>query len=120
MSGAWIVIAVAMLAMAIRRLGVLVGVVLDPNTLDLTEFWSDAVGLFIAILLLVGIAAIGPLFRTVQEAKDTTQRAHEQLEKEFQQRTADLVSAHEKLQAEFAQRAKAEAALRDEHLHLRK
>ncbi|MGO9115012.1 MAG: sensor histidine kinase [Thermoguttaceae bacterium] len=120
MSRAWIVIAVAMLAMAIRRLGVLIGVVVDPNSLDLTEFWSDAVGLFNAILMFVGIASIAPLFRTIQEAKEATQRSHDQLEKEVQERTADLLSAHEKLQAEFAQRTKAEAALRDEHSHLRK
>ncbi len=117
---AWIVIALALLAMTIRRVGILVGVVVDPGALDPTRFWSDAVGLFDSILMLVGIAAIGPLFRTIHEAKQAAQRAHDELEKEFQKRTADLVSAHEKLQAEFAQRANAEEALRDEHLHLRK
>ena len=116
---AWIVIAVAMLAMAIRRLAVLVGVLVDPSSLDPTDFWSEAIGLFNAVLLLVGIAAIVPLFRTIQQAKETTQQARDQLEKEVRQRTADLVAAHEKLQAEFAQRTKAEEALRDEHRHLR-
>ncbi len=117
---AWIVIAVAMLAMAIRRVGILIGLLEYPSTLDLREFWSDMVGLFDSVLMLVGIAAIGPLFQTIREAKETTQRAHDQLEKEFQQRTEDLVTAHEKLQVEFAQRANVEAALRDEQLHLRK
>ncbi len=115
---AWIVIAVAMLAAAIRRAVVLIGVLAEPNTRNLPNLWSDGLGLLVTILLFAGIAAIGPLFRTIQEAKETTQRAHDQLEKEVRQRTADLVAAHEKLQAELAQRAKAEEALRDEHRHL--
>jgi signal transduction histidine kinase len=118
-SRAWIVIAVAMLVMAIRRLGVFVGLLIDPNSLVLTEFWSDAVGLLNAILMLAGIAAIAPLFHTIQRAKETTQRAHDQLEEEVRQRTADLARAHEKLQKEFTQRATAEEALRDEHRRLR-
>ena len=117
-SWAWIVIAMAMLAMAVRRLTVLVGVLAYPSILDLMDFWSEAIGLLNALLLLVGIASIAPLFRTIQRAKETVQRARDQLEKEVRQRTADLVAAHEKLQAEFAQRAKAEEALRDEHRHL--
>jgi signal transduction histidine kinase len=115
---AWIVIAVAMMAMAVRRFAVLVGAVLDPDSLDLTDVWSDGIGLINAILMLIGIAAIAPLFRTIQEAKETTQRAHEQLDKEFQVRTADLLKAHKDLQVENTQRAKAEAALREEHVHL--
>ncbi len=122
MNRAWIVIAVALSVMAIRRLAVLVGVLInpvDPNILNPVEFWSDAIGLLNAILILVGIAAIGPLFRTIQEAKETTQRAHDCLESEVRQRTADLVAANEKLQAEFAQRAKAKEDLREEHRRLR-
>jgi signal transduction histidine kinase len=119
MNRAWILIAIAMLAMAVRRLGVLVGVLICPAILNPVEYWSDVFGLFNAILIFVGVAAIGPLFRTIREAKETTQRAHGQLEADVQQRTADLVAANEKLQAEFQQRAKAEAALRDEHRHLR-
>ena len=117
-SRAWMVIAAAMLAMAIRRLIVLIGVIPDFSDLARTEFWSEAVGLFNAVLLLAGIAAIAPLFRTIQRAKETTEQARDQLEHEVRQRTADLAGAHEKLQAEFAQRAKAEAALRDEHRRL--
>jgi signal transduction histidine kinase len=115
---AWIVIAAAMLAMAVRRLGILIGVLVDPASLDLREFWSDTVSLLIAILMLVGIAAIGPLFRAVQLAKEATQKSRDQLEKDVQERTADLVRAHAELKEEFAQRAKAEVALRDEHRRL--
>jgi two-component system sensor histidine kinase DegS len=116
---AWIMIAVALLAMAVRRLVVLAGVIGVVNNPNIVNPVDDVLGLVNAILILVGIASIGPLFRSVQEAKDSAQRAHDQLEKDVQQRTADLVAAHEKLQAEFAQRAKAEEALRDEHHHLR-
>ncbi len=115
---AWIAIAVAMLAAAIRRVIVLVGVLGGPSAYGLTEFWGEALGLLITILLLAGIASIAPLFRTIQQAKEGTQRAHDQLEADVRQRTADLVAAHEKLQAEFAQRAKAEGALRVEHRRL--
>ena len=115
---AWIAIAVALLAMAIRRLTVLVGVLANPSSLDSMDFWSEAIGLFNAVLLLAGIAAIVPLFHTIQQANETTQRARDRLGEEVRQRTADLLAAHEKLQAELAQRAKAEEALRDEHSHL--
>jgi signal transduction histidine kinase len=118
-SKAWLVIALAMLAMAIRRITVLVSVMMRPNTLDVTDVFSEAIGLVIAILLLVGVAAIGHMFGTLQRSSETTQRTRELLETQVQQRTADLLKAHEKLQVEFAQRARVEEALRDEHLHLR-
>ncbi len=122
MNRAWIVIAAAMLAMALRRLTVLAGLLAnppDPNFFNSVDSWSEVIGLLNAALLLLGIAAIGPLFRTIQEAKETTQQAHDRLEADVQQRTADLVAANQKLQAEFAQRVKAEADLREEHHHLR-
>ena len=117
-SRAWILIAVAMLAAAIRRLAVLGGVLASRRSLDLADLWSDALGLLVTILLLAGIASIGPLFRTIQQARETMQRARDQLEQEVRQRTADLVRANEKLQAEFAQRSKTEEALREEHRNL--
>jgi signal transduction histidine kinase len=116
---AWMVIAVAILAMAVRRLTVLVGVLRDPSVLDPTEFSSEAIGLFNTVLLLIGLAAIVPLFRTIQRAKETTQQARDQLEVEVRQRTADLAGAREKLQVELAERTNAEAALRNEHRRLR-
>ena len=115
---AWMLIAGAMLAAAIRRLTVLVGVLASPRSPDLMDLGSEALGLFLSILLLAGIASIAPLFRTIQQAKETTQQARDRLEREVQQRTADLVRAHEELQEEFTQRAKAEEALRDEHCRL--
>lgn len=107
---AWMVIAVAILAMAVRRLTVLAGVLRDPSVLDPTEFWSEAIGLFNTVLLLIGLAAIVPLFRTIQRAKETTQQARDQLEVEVRQRTADLAGARERLQVELAERTNAEAA----------
>ena len=67
----------------------------------------------------MGLASIGPLFRTIQQAKQTIEQARNRLEQEVRQRTAELVRADEELQAEFAQRAKAEEALRDEHRKFR-
>jgi signal transduction histidine kinase len=51
-------------------------------------------------------------------SEETTQRDRDRLEQEVQQRTAELIRANEKLQAAYDQRAKAEEALRNEHLHL--
>ena len=117
-SRAWIMIAAAMLAAAIRRLLVLGSVLLDPSIASLKAVENESFSLLITILLLAGIASIAPLLRTIQRAKETVQRARDQLESDVRQRTADVVAAHEKLQAEFAQRAKAEAGLREEHRHL--
>ena len=118
-SRAWIVIAVATLAMAVRRFVVLLGLLANPGTLDFIDPWSEAIGLVSAILMLLGIAAIAPLFRAVKQARETTQQAHDQLEMEVRRQTADLVRAHEELQTEFAQRAKAEESLRQQQRHLR-
>jgi signal transduction histidine kinase len=116
---AWTAIAAALLTMALRRLTVLATVWNNHlNFDDFTQFWSESIGLVNAILMLLGIAAIAPLLQAIQEGKESTLRDRNQLEKEVQQRTAELVSTNEKLQAEFDQRAKAEEALRNEHLHL--
>jgi signal transduction histidine kinase len=116
---AWIVIALGLLAMAVRRAAVLASVLYGPGIIEPEAFWSESIGLLNAVLMLAGIAAIDPLFRTVQRAKETTQRDRDQLEKEVQQRTSDLVRANEKLQKEFDERAKVEQALREEHLRQR-
>ena len=115
---AWMLVAAAMLAMAIRRAAVLAGVLTYPALLDSMDYWSEAIGLLSAVVLLVGFAAIGPLFRTIQRAKEDLQRVRDQLEREVREQTADLRRANEELQAEFVQRAKVEEALRDEQRHL--
>lgn len=117
---AWVVIALAMLAAAIRRLAVLVGVLANPRSVGLADLGSELLGLLFTILLLVGIASIAPLLRSIQQAGEAMQRARDQLEHEVRQRTSDLVRANGKLQAEFAQRAKAEETLREEHRNLRR
>lgn len=68
-SWAWIIIAVATLAMAVRRLMVVIAVLTNPRIFDSMDRWSEAIGLLNAALLLLGIWAIGPLFRTIQQAK---------------------------------------------------
>ncbi len=119
-SWAWIIIAVATLAMAVRRLMVVIAVLTNPRIFDSMDRWSEAIGLLNAALLLLGIWAIGPLFRTIQQAKQAMQRSRDELETEVHRRTADLVRAHETLREEFTQRANAEAALREEQNHLRR
>ncbi len=87
---AWMLVAAAMLAMAIRRAAVLAGVLAYPALLDSMDYWSEAIGLLSAVVLLVGFAAIGPLFRTIQRAKEDLQRVRDQLEREVREQTADL------------------------------
>ena len=115
---AWMLVAVAMLAMAIRRATVLAGILAYPSLLDSMDYWSEAIGLLSTLALLAGFAAIGPLFRTIQRAKDDLQQARDQLEKEIREQTADLLRANEELQAEFVEKAKVEEALRDKQRHL--
>jgi signal transduction histidine kinase len=116
---AWIMIATAILAMAIRPLAVFLSAWIDPNFVDPGEYWSETIGLLAALAMLAGIAAIAPLFRTIQRAKETTQRDRDELDKEVRQRTVELVRANEMLKKEFDERARVEEALREEHLHQR-
>jgi signal transduction histidine kinase len=117
-SAAWLAIAVAMIAMAIRCATLLVAAVRTPETVDQGQFWSEVVGLIIAVLLLAGIATIEPVFRSVQNAREEIERLHGQLAKEIAKQTAELVAANKQLRLEVARRTEAEAALRDEHRHL--
>lgn len=121
-SWAWVAIAVGMSAMAIRRAALLALLLAHAGMPNRSEFWSEVIGLLNAALMLVGIAAIGPLFRAVQKAhqqvREAMEDSHGRLKKEVDRQTSELLAANERLKTEVARRAEAESALREEHRHL--
>jgi signal transduction histidine kinase len=114
-SMAWLAIAGSVAAMAIRRTILLC---YTPETITSGEIWSEIVGLLVAVLILTGIATIGPIFRTVQKAREAIEQSHDKLEKEVARQTSELVAANEQLRQEITRRAEVEAALHEEHRHL--
>jgi two-component system, sensor histidine kinase and response regulator len=75
---AWIAIALAILLMVVRRAAILTTAWLasPEETLDLGY---EAVGLGISLLMVAGIASIAPLFRNLQEARQTVEEHQRQL-----------------------------------------
>ena len=71
---AWSLIAMALTLMAIRRMIPAYRLVSGDITLppDLT---NEMLGLFLSILMAIGISRIAPLFRSIQQAKETAEEA---------------------------------------------
>ena len=91
-SWAWIAIAAAMMAMAIRRVVLLVYVLYHPGSLDTGEFWSEVIGLLNAVLMLAGVMAIKPLFYTIRQSRDAVAQSNDRLELEFLRQNAELAA----------------------------
>ncbi len=77
---AWLLIALAVLLMALRRIAFFVGLVSDNSDFSLN---AEVLGLFISILLVLGISSIKPLIRLIQNA-------HAEMEKRVNERTDAL------------------------------
>ena len=118
MSWAWIAIAAALGGAATRRGLELARLLNDQQALAHAALGEEVIGLMVAVLLLAGIAAIGPLFRTIHKARETVEQSYDRLEKEVGRQTSELIAANERLKEEVARRAEAEGALREEQRHL--
>jgi signal transduction histidine kinase len=118
-SWAWIAIAVAIGTMAIRQLTLLYSGFNYPDTVDTGEFVSEAFGLVTAALLLAGVLIIEPLFRGIRQARKVAEESHDRLELEILRQNSDLFAANQQLTKEVAKRNEVEAALQEEHRHLR-
>jgi PAS domain S-box-containing protein len=70
-------------------------------------------------VFLMSAAAISWLSSGQKRAKESLQRAHDELETKVQERTAELRRTNEELQAEIAERKEAEVALRSSEAQLK-
>ncbi len=109
---AWVLIAAALFLMAIRRCITLVqaeffGV---PFTSSLS---AELVALAISTLTLAGVIWIKPLFLSLKRSEEALRKAHDELEKRVQERTASLIDINQRLEREITERRKAEEALRE-------
>lgn len=114
---AWILISVALLLMALRRLIIL----FYPDI-----YVSEIIGLFNSALLLMGVAKIGPLFLTIrrseeqlQSAQEALLQAHNQLEQKVKERTLELEVTNDKLVKEIYQHKVTSEELRESILKLK-
>jgi len=106
---AWLLIALAVLLMALRRIAFFVGLVSDNSDFSLN---AEVLGLFISILLVLGISSIKPLIRLIQNA-------HAEMEKRVNERTDALARLNTVLENEIIERLLLERALRTSEAHYR-
>jgi PAS domain S-box-containing protein len=91
---AWLLIAAGLVFMAARRV-VTLYFALSGHQNDLPGILAEVIALATSVLMLLGIAAIEPLLRSLRGAQD-------ELEKRVTQRTAELTQAYQKLQTSEA------------------
>ena len=102
----WILVAVAISLMAIRRSVTLFHMFAGEGVpADLT---AETVALLTSALMLAGIAFIAPLFLSIKRSEEAVKEARDKLEIRVQERTADLSRTNEVLEAEIAGRKMAE------------
>jgi two-component system, sporulation sensor kinase E len=91
---AWLLIAAAVVFMAVRRAVALYSA-FNGHQNDLPGMVAEVVALATSVLMLLGIAAIEPLLRSLRGTQ-------EELEKRVTERTAELTQANEKLRTSEA------------------
>jgi PAS domain S-box-containing protein len=99
------------LLMAIRRSVTLFQA--DFSTFSQTTSLSaELIALVISILMLCGMVYIGPLFQSLKQSEEALRKAHDELERRVERRTAELAASNEALQMEVAERERTEEDLR--------
>ena len=76
---AWILIAVAIFLMGIRRCDTLSQAV-SLGALNVTTLSAELIALAISVLVLIGVVRIEPLFRSLKQSEGVLRKAHDELE----------------------------------------
>ena len=100
---AWVLIAAGFVLMGVRRALTLTQM-LSGSPAHPFDFAAEGVALFCSGLMLAGVWAISPLFRTIQEAAATLRRSRDELEILVAQRTEELRQANTRLSLELEER----------------
>jgi signal transduction histidine kinase len=107
---AWVLIAAALCAMAVRRV-VLLRFLLAGQPLHPGDLGEELVALVTSILMLAGVLSIAPLFRTIKTAEAALRQSRDELEGLVAQRTEELREANAHLAVELDERRRAEYRL---------
>lgn len=83
---AWLVVAIALLLMALRRSISLYDAVYDRDD----GLAAEMTALLTSILMLAGMASIAPLLRAIEKSRAVLRRSHTDLEAQVEARTAEL------------------------------
>lgn len=95
---AWILISIAVLAMAVRRCITLLELLIDAQQAP-PSLAAESVALATTMLLVIGIARIGPYFTLVRQAEAKARQMNEQLVDRIAERRRQLTDSEERYQA---------------------
>lgn len=107
---AWVLIALALCFMALRRI-IKLWRWFSGDFTDPPDLFDDFLALGISISMLAAVLWIPPLFLTIKQAAETLKEAKEELEIKVAARTAELHKANINLSVELDERRRAEAKL---------
>ncbi len=110
-SAAWSLICGALVLMATRRSIILYHFFIEPQQIDIWDFWDALVTLSISGAMLVAVLTIQPLFLTIKRAAETLAQAKEELEIKVAERTEELSDANNRLAVELEERRLAQEEL---------
>ncbi len=109
--GAWTLISLALSLMAVRRILPLyhlmtADIVIEPDPLN------ESIGLVLSLLMLIGMARIGPIFMERRLAEEEVNRLNAELEQRVAERTSELEETNFRLVEEIGERKELEKELR--------
>lgn len=79
--------------MVIRRIITLFGIIYRESSITPNTVLNEVIGLVISIIMLMGIAMIAPLFRSIKKSEQELKIYSENLEKLVDQRTAQMIQS---------------------------
>lgn len=95
---AWTYISMALTLMAVRR-AIPLYHLLTGNPPVALDSLNESIGLVLSMLMVVGIARIGPIFNERKHAEDEIVRLNAELERRVLERTAQLEAANQEMEA---------------------